>query len=279
MAGDVLLVRVRPWETRVALVDRNGRLQDFQLYRDRVTGAAGDVFLGRVRAVSTALDAAFVDIGQDRDGFLGLAEARPRPHAGPDASRDRISDHVHEGQAVLVQVLAEARADKGAKLTRRVNVAGGHCVLTPGDPGVRISKRVADETERGRLRALVSPLLATKEGVVVRSAAQHITEAALKEELAVLRTRWDAMETRAAHETPPRLLSGETGFAMRFLLDRGWRDVARVVVDDGAAARALEAELTRAVLALPGGVRRHGGGGGDIFAAHGVADELAALLD
>lgn len=281
MAGDTLVVRVRPGETRVALVDAGGRLKDFAVYRDgggRGAGLVGDVILGRVKKVIPAMEAAFVDIGADRDGFLALPEARPQAHTGSEAARDRISDYVHEGQALTVQVLSAARDGKGAKLTRRISLTGAHVVLTPGDPGIRVSKRIRDEAERNRLRAVLSGLLQSGEGCVIRSGADGAGDKPIRTELETLRVRWADMAAQAQAETPPFALSGERSAAAQFLSDSGWAGLAKIVIDDGLAAQALEGELAHLGALPDGGIERHSTAG-DVFEAQGLADEVEGLLN
>ena len=285
MPTDTLIVRVRPGEIRLALLDtKKHQLKDFALYRGQVSGRAGgpgaqvgEVYLGRVKKVLPAMEAAFVDIGQSREGFLGLSDARPQQQMGASAVRDRISDYVREGEAIWVQVLAEARDDKGAKLSRRISVTGSLCVLTPGDPGVRVSKRVGDEVERNRLRACIVGALKNGDGCVMRSGAQGATEAALRGEIELLRARWVELQERAAGATPPKRLSAEDLAPVQFLTETGVAGLAKIVVDDSGLAAALALELEKLGVALPGGVERHVGAS-DVFQALGIADEVAGLL-
>ncbi|MBL4615210.1 MAG: ribonuclease E/G [Magnetovibrio sp.] len=278
MALDHMIVRVRPGETRIACTDGDGVLKDFALYRDQSTGLVGDVFLARVKKVVPAMEAAFVDIGDERDGFLGLADARPQPHMGGLSARDRISDYMHEGQAVMVQVLAAAREGKGAKLTCRVNVTGAFLVLTPNDPGIRVSKRISDDAERSRLRTLLSGQLQHSEGCVIRSGAKGVGEKSIHAEVALLRACWTDLQGHANTHTPPALLSGGALPAVQFLTQNGHHNLAKIVIDDPATAHKVEAELDRLGVVPNGGVERHLGGG-DVFEATGVADQVAALMD
>jgi len=276
---DTLIVRVRPGETRIARADADGRLKDFAIYRDQSVGLIGDVLLGRVKKVIPAMEAAFVDIGADRDGFLALPEARPQQYmGGGDAPRDRISDHVHEGEAVLVQVLAASRDGKGPKLTRRVNVTGVFLVLTPNDPGIRVSKRIRDEAERNRLRALLTGLLGEREGCVVRSGAEGAGQRTLQGEINLLRARWADMQTYAAQQTPPALVSGDVSPALQFLTENGHGGLNKIVVDDPVTAGRLEADLEKRDALPSGGVERHPARG-DIFESQGIADEVAGLMN
>ena len=284
MPSDTLIVRVRPGEVRLALKDAKSKLKDFAVYRTQSGGAgaqpaqAGDVFLGRVKKVAPAMEAAFIDIGQAREGFLGLSDARPQQQMGRSAVRDRISDYVREGEAVVVQVQAEARDDKGAKLSRRISVTGSLCVLTPGDPGVRVSKRIADDVERNRLRTAITGALADGNGCVLRSGAAGASAAALKGEVELLRARWGELQERAAAQRPPARLSADDLAVVQFLTESGVAGIAKIVVDDAAMAAALGEELEKLGVAVPDGVERHLGNT-DVFEALGVADEVADLLD
>jgi len=281
MPTDVLIVRVRPGETRVVRVDAQAHLKDFAVYRGTSAdqgGQVGGVYLGRVKKIVPALAAAFVDIGLEYDSFLGLGDARPQPHMGGEKPRDRISDYVHEGEALLVQVLVAARDDKGAKVSRRISVTGVYCVLTPGDPGVRVSKRIQDDVERIRLRTLVGEDLHSDEGCVLRSAARGASTLTIRRELELLRALWQDLVRRADGARAPLLLSGQGTPVEQFLAEGGLSGVGKIVIDDPAMARAVENELMD-VNALPiGHVVRHPGGG-DVFVDLGVADEVADLLE
>ncbi|MCW8915518.1 MAG: ribonuclease E/G [Magnetovibrio sp.] len=274
---DSLVVRVRPGETRIARVDTDGRLKDFAVYREQRSGLVGDVFLGRVKKVVPNLEAAFIDIGGERDGFLGLAEARPQPHMGGEAPRDRISDYVHEGQAVMVQVVAAARDDKGAKLTRRVNVTGAFLVLTPGDPGIRVSKRIGDETERSRLRTVLSGALSGQEGCVIRSGAKGARDKAVAGELSMLRARWAELESKAANALPPLIISADVPPVLQYLTENGHGGVSKIIVDDAVVAQTLEQDLSH-LGAMPSGGVECATSHLDIFDVAAIADDVAMLI-
>ena len=273
-----LIVRIRPGETRIARKGEDGRLQDFAVYRDQSAGLVGDVFLGRVKKVIPAMEAAFVGIGADRDGFLALPEARPQPHMGGETPRDRIADYVHEGEAVLVQVVAASRDGKGPKLTRRVNVTGAFLVLTPNDPGIRVSKRIRDDAERNRLRALLTGLLKGDEGCVVRSGAEGAGAKTLQGEIALLRARWADIGGHAAGQTPPALVSGDVPATVQYLTENGHGGISKIVVYDPLTAGQLEKDLQLLDALPPGGVER-APTSSDVFELQGVADEVASLMN
>jgi len=281
MVADVLIARVRPGETKVARMDANQNLKDFAVYRSAQSdglGHVGGLYLGRVKKVVPALEAAFVDLGTDRNGFLGLAEARPQPHMAGKSLGDRISDYVQEGDAILVQVLAAARDDKGPKITRRLSIAGAHCVLNPGDPGVRLSKRIKDETERSRLRVMFSGMVSDTIGCVVRSCAMGMAEETLVREMGLLRTLWDDLQSRADNTTPPTFMSGQETPVLQFLSEGGFSGLNKIVIDDPVLATTVIDELTALAKMPKGGVERHTGGS-DVFVDFALADDIEAVLD
>lgn len=280
MPTDTLIVRVRPGETQMARIDGADHLKDFSVFRAAQVdglGQVGGIYLGRVKKVAPALEAAFIDLGTDRNGFLGLAEARPQAHMGGKALNDRITDHVHEGEAILVQVLAAARADKGPKISRRISIAGAHCILTPGDPGLRLSKRIRDDQERTRLRTLVVGKLSADFGCVVRSCAIGVKEDVLEREISMLKARWDDLQTRITKSNPPNFLSGQDTPPVQFLSEGGFSGLAKIVVDDPTTVTSVAAELKTLGMMPPGGVVRHSGGE-DVFGTFGIADDVADIL-
>ncbi|MFQ5766154.1 MAG: hypothetical protein ACE5GT_14635, partial [Rhodospirillales bacterium] len=147
MAIDQVLISKGPGETRVALLSGD-RLTELWVARTGRDSLVGNIYLGRVKAALKGLDAAFVDIGEDRAGFLALPEARPPEVAAGLATGaaggagDRIGDYVSEGDGVLVQVSRDPIEDKGAKLTTHVNLAGVRLVLRPDQPGVTVARRI-----------------------------------------------------------------------------------------------------------------------------------------
>ena len=161
-----ILISCSPGEVRIAELS-DGELTGLTLHRDGQETLVGDIYLGRVEAVIHNLQAAFVDIGLERSGYLALAEVRPR-----DATDDAIGDYLNEGDAVVVQVTRDPEAGKGAKLTARPVLSGRDLVFTPGQPGISISRRIADAEERDRLAAVMEGQDDAAGGFILRTAAE-----------------------------------------------------------------------------------------------------------
>ncbi len=196
-------------------------------------------------------------------------------HGGPDEAGDAISDHVHEGEAIIVQVLADAREGKGAKLTRRIKMVGEQLVYSPLEAGARVSARINDKSERARLKAIGESLIegVGLGGVVVRSAAEGAALDSLSAELDTLKARWLELKKTAGTAKPPQRLSLKAGalsrYLARYLEQAGRGGIARMVsdghVDNGehGAEKHVEKHAARE----------------DIFRAFAVEDEIASLLN
>ena len=266
MSEQTVLVRSRPGETRIARIDDKSVLVDFAVYRDGSDGAAGlvgEVFLGRVRRVVPAMEAAFVDIAQGKDAFLGLSDARIQPHFGPDEAGDKISDHVHEGQAVMVQVLIDARETKGAKITMRVNITGDMIVFSPGGGGsARVSSRIKNKAERKRLLGLAEKMLEGEHTIIVRSAAEGADEKDLTVELESLKNKWAQLSEMSSNAKAPEHLPVNENALEKYLKDTGRKSVTRILSDDASFD----------------GCEHFSTGDGDIFKKFNIADQVAGLL-
>src|SRR5258706_11781440 len=171
-----VLINAGAGETRVAQVE-DGKLQE--LFCDRMIGLdegpirkrgadrrghslVGNIILGRVQRVLPGMQAAFVDIGLERAGFLGAREARCLADLpGFDEEKGpKIGDCVHEGEEILVQVVKDPIGEKGARLSANITIPGRLAVLVPNTPGVALSRRIEDEDERARMLALGEAMIA-----------------------------------------------------------------------------------------------------------------------
>jgi Rne/Rng family ribonuclease len=220
----VLLLTAGPGEARAALVEDED-IVELRVERE-AAAHAGEVCLGRVVTVLPGMQAALLDIGAERPALL------ERKHALAP---------FHEGQKLIVQVVREARAEKGAAVTARLALGGALLALTPGRPGVR----VPTEQQGDVLRRALAPLLGEDEGVNLREAASGAEAAALEADLARLRTRWSAIRSRADAASPGPLEQAPTPL----------QRLARATFEEWAP-RSIEAESPRiaAELRAVGGI-------------------------
>ncbi len=233
-AIDRLICHVMPRAFLMALV-AGGRLVELQISRrDKISLVEG-IFLGRVERVMPELDAAFIDIGIGRSGFL-----RADDRAG-------IDDWPPPGAPVLVQVRADnPDSDKGPRLSMNVAVSGRYLVFHPMGSGVSFSRRIEGEAERERLAAHVAPLL--EGGVILRTAAAGVGPELLQEDATRVLERWERARRHALDAPPPADITarmpGERDPIARVLRDHG-HSLEEIILDDRALARALQDEMDR----------------------------------
>ena len=230
---DRLICQVLPRAFLMALT-AEGRLVELQVVRRDRPSLVDGVYLGRLERVMADLDAAFVDIGTGRSGFL-RAEDRAGIDGWPPA-----------GAPVLVQARAEGDGDKGPRLSMNIAVTGRYLVYHPLGSGVSFSRRIDGESERERLAGHVAELL--EGGIVLRTAAAGAPAAVLQADAARVTERWEAMRRLALEVSPPADLSaripGERDPIERMLRDHG-AGLEEVILDDRAMARALQDEMDR----------------------------------
>ena len=275
-AQEWLLVDVTGFETRVARM-RDGELRELHLERADAVSLTGDIYYGEVRRVVPSVQAAFVDIGQPRLGFL-----RRRDVVGEDADGRGIDGLAHQGQRLLVQVTRDALNGKGTRLTTNVALTGRHLVLLPLDTQIRVSRRVTDEAERTRLRDLAEAVAADLEvrcGCIVRTAAATASDERIRAEFEFLLRQWREVGRRLAEgpNPPTRILAGPP-LAIRILRDLPSESLDSVVVNDAAAFAATREYATEHLPQLRGRIRRYDGSP-PLFDAYGVEAAINRALD
>ena len=230
---DRLICHVLPDAFLMALV-ADGRLVELQIVRRDRPSRVESVFLGRLERVMPDLDAAFVDIGIGRSGFL-RAEDRAGLDGWPPA-----------GAPMLVQVRNDSDGDKGPRVSMNLAVTGRYLVYHPVGSGVGFSRRIEGESERDRLRAHVEGLL--EGGIVLRTAAQGAAADVLRADALQVTERWEKLRRLAFDAQPPADLSSripaEGDPIARMLRDHG-ASLEEVILDDRAMARALQDEMDR----------------------------------
>jgi len=299
MSKDVL-INAGAGEIRVAVVE-NGRLQDLMLERTiglddgprRKSGGRsghsliGNIILGRVQRVLPGMQAAFVDVGLERAGFLGAREARCLADLpGYDEDRTpKIGDCVREGEEVLVQVVKDPIGEKGARLSANITIPGRLCVMVPNTPGVALSRRIEEEGERDRMLALGEAIIAEGgdrlvpgAGYILRTAASEATLADLREDAERLAESWRPVLAKRQSARAPATLYHDLDPVERTMRDTVRSDTNRVVIDDAAAVEAARAYCRRAMPEAEAKVELFTGPG-SLFDAHNLEEEIERLTD
>ncbi|MGB2598904.1 MAG: Rne/Rng family ribonuclease [Candidatus Omnitrophota bacterium] len=244
--GREILINVGPAEKRVAILE-DGKMVDFFMERESLEHYAGSIYKGRVSSIIPGIEAAFVDIGMAKNGFLHVSDVidkssvlkeilpeedeatfKTAPKKGPV----KIKDILKTGEEMMVQVVKEAIGTKGPRLTTYISLPGRYLVLTPHDEGVGVSRRISDKEERKRIRAIISKIkFPEKMGCIVRTVAEKRTEKELQGELRYLMGLWEKVKTRTEKQKAPVTVYEEYGIVLRMIRDVFTEDVKQLVVD------------------------------------------------
>lgn len=285
-----ILVNVTPRETRVAVVE-NGMLQELHIERGWRRGVVGNIYKGRVQRVMPGMQAAFVDIGLDRAAFLHANDI-VRPAAVLTASAEGeealppppvqarpILDLVREGQDIVVQVVKDPIGSKGARLTTQLSIPSRYLVLLPQSRVIGVSSRIEDETERARLKGLVSEFAGGGEqGYIVRTNAEGQPAEALAEDIAYLSRVWALVEDHTQGTRVGACIYEDLSLPMRAVRDLIRRDVEKVKVDSRETCDRLRIFAAQYMPGLAEKIE-HYSGARPIFDLYGVEDEIQHALE
>ncbi|HSO98767.1 MAG TPA: Rne/Rng family ribonuclease [Solirubrobacteraceae bacterium] len=302
-----VLVSVDRGETRVALLEATGTLAERQpgsssrrrrrtknpaagynvaeLYLERRGNRSivGNIYKGRVDNVLAGLEAAFVDIGLEKNGFLHVDEIvmpgveAPRRGRGTGKDSRQITDLLKPGQEVVVQVVKDPLKTKGARLSMDLTIAGRYMVLAPFGEGVGVSRRLEDK-ERERLRKQAAKLSLQGSGAIIRTAAQGAMRADLERELLYLFKLNEVLQKRVEGTTAPALVFQEADLSVRVVRDIYSAEFERAVVDDPKQHHRLVSFFSRTAPDLVEHVELWENEEKPLFEAYGVEQVLESTL-
>ena len=239
----------------------------------------GNVYLGRVQNVLPSMEAAFVDIGKGRNAVLyagevnwdaaGISETQPR----------KIEMVLKTGQPVLVQVTKDPIGQKGARLTSQISLPGRYVVYVPGGGMSGISKRLP-ESERTRLKAILKNLIPEEAGVIVRTAAEGVSEEELTNDVARLKAQWEDIYQKSENPNfhAPALLLSEPDLAVRVIRDIFNEDFRKLTIQGNEAWEEISSYLGSIAPELVSKLEKYTGTG-DLFADFRVEEQLAKAFD
>ena len=230
-----LLLNVTPSETRVAMIE-GGALQEIHVERDARRGIVGNIYKGRVSRVLPGMQAAFVDIGLEKAAFLHASDIVPHTECVAENEKKQfqvrdISELVRQGQDIVVQVVKDPLGTKGARLTTDITLPSRYLVFMPGASHVGVSQRIDSESERNRLKKVVSHYCDEHGGFIIRTAAEGADSNELAQDAAFLKRLWlKVLERRGKHKARTRLY-GELCLSQRILRDFVGTELSRIQVD------------------------------------------------
>ena len=208
----------------IAAVMENGKVSEFYVHRGEII--LGDVYLAQVENILPSIEAAFVNVGSDKMGFL---------HAQDIPGKGALQDKVKPKQKIVVQVVKEPVGHKGPRVTTEISLPGRFLVLMPNEGGINVSKKITSAKERARLKSVVNLLKPVGVGIIVRTEAEGQTEADIQEDLEILLEKWNNIVTSAESMTPPNLLYRDQDLLYRVIREACNEDTQEIIVDTGFA--------------------------------------------
>jgi ribonuclease G len=249
-----LLISVDVGEQRVAVVE-DDRVAEAYLERPERRSIAGNIYLGVVDNVLPGMEAAFIEIGLEKNGFLYVDEVVVPELEGRSHGR-KIQDLLSRGQQVLVQAVKDPMKSKGARLTTEISLPGRFVVFVPSGEGLGVSRRLED-AERTRLRDILKNLEVKQGGVIVRTAAEGASAEDIERDLVFLQRLWKTIEARAKSAKAPALVYQEAELPLRVVRDLFTDDFERAVVDHDRTYRRIVGYLKKTSPHMVDRVQRH----------------------
>lgn len=257
-----ILINSRRYEVRIALVE-NGNLTEFHLQRPTEKGLMGNIYLGRVVRVLPGMQAAFVDIGLERTGFLYVDDIYVPPSQRrqltsalngssvsnsaapveqlekPSVQGFKIEDLISEGQEIMAQISKDPIGTKGARLTCQITLPGRNLVFIPQTDHIGISRKIEDEDTRTSLRTMIEELRPEEVGFIVRTVAESAPQEDIKADMEFLMLLWDEIRGRASTEKVPSLIYEDLDITLRSVRDLFTSDVDYLIIDNEKSYDAL----------------------------------------
>jgi ribonuclease G len=278
-----LLINVTPSESRVALIE-NGLLQEIHIERHTKKGFVGNIYRGKVSRVLPGMQAAFVDIGQDKAAFL---------HASDIVIHNEIMDEVEEpqferqdidiralirdGQDIVVQVVKDPIGTKGARLTTDITLPSRYLVFMPSVSHIGVSQRIEDEQERERLKSLMRDFEAEEGGYILRTAAEGVNGEELKQDAEFLKRLWAKIQSRMTRRSS-NVLYEDLPLARRVLRDFVGTALDKIRIDSKLSFNEIN-DYTKEYAPELNKLLEHYPGDRPIFDLYDVENEAQRALD
>jgi ribonuclease G len=274
--SEEILINITPPETRVAVVE-NGVVQEIIIERTDRCGLVGNVYRGRICRVLPGMQAAFVDIGLERAAFLHASDIvglEGEPH------NELITELVHDGDTLIVQVVKDPLGTKGARLTTNISIASRYLVFMPNFSGIGVSQKIDSEDERRRLRDILQQYVKnhTKHGgYIARTAAETVSEEALQRDMAFLAKLWQGIHERYLSDDEVGLIHDDLPLTLRALRDLVTPEVERVRIDSRQTLQRARVFAANYISEIAERIEGYDGER-PLFDLYGVEDEIQKAL-
>ncbi len=263
---------------QIAVIEDSVMVEHY-VNRNANVSYVGNVYLGRVQNVLPSMEAAFVDIGKGRNAVLYAGEVNWDAAGISESEPRKIEMVLKTGQPVLVQVTKDPIGQKGARLTSQISLPGRYVVFVPGGGMSGISKRLP-ESERTRLKAILKTLIPEEAGVIVRTAAEGVSEVELTADVERLKAQWEDIYQKSVNPNfhAPALLLSEPDLAVRVIRDIFNEDFRKLIIQGNEAWDEITSYLGSIAPELMPKIEKYAGKA-DLFADYRVEEQLAKAFD
>jgi ribonuclease G len=294
--SEEILINVTPQETRVAVIE-NGILQELHVERSESRGIVGNIYKGKVVRILPGMQAAFIEINEQRTAFLHKADIfsaqdieldKDQPGDEKDnfditepVKQVPIQETLHEGQSIIVQVIKDPLGDKGARLTTELTIPARHLVYLPFSEHIGVSQKISDPDERERLRGLLNEIvheLGATGGYIVRTVAESVSRDELVEDIQFLVKLWKRIQLRIKEPGFTGLAHKDIPLILRTMRDLVHDDIERVRIDSNLAYNNAREFIDEIIPAIKPKLEQYRGSR-PIFDLFSIEDEINKALE
>ncbi|MFV2060163.1 MAG: ribonuclease G [Gammaproteobacteria bacterium] len=281
--SDELLINITPQETRVAYVE-NGVLQEVHIERERKRGLVGNIYTGKVNRVLPGMQAAFIDIGLNRTAFLHASDIISKISSTEENNESQIetpiTELLHEGQKIKVQVLKDPIGSKGARLTTQISIPSRYLVYMPNNNHIGLSQKIENEEERLRLKDIIANQ--TEEdhsgGYIVRTVAEGISSKLIIADMLFLQRMWKSVLDKENKNSKIALIHEDFPLVMRTMRDLVGTDFEKVRIDSKETHIKVSKFASKFIPDLDKKIEYYPGER-PIFDIYGIEDEIQKAME
>lgn len=248
-----ILVNVDKQRNKTIVVVENGRLVEKYQENDGAERLEGNIYIGKVQNVLLGMQAAFVDIGKEKNTFIHIRDVMPKAsnetgNKNEPLNKYNIKDYIRTEMPILVQVKKDSTSKKGARVSTHMNISGRYIVLMPNSEFITASKKIEDIKEKNRLLNIVKPIVPKGYGIIIRTSAEGKNETEIKEDLDKLIKKWQNIlekynNLKKQKTFIPKIIYKNQGIIEKLILDLVDKELTRVITNDETTYAEIEKDI------------------------------------
>lgn len=248
-----ILVNVNKQRNKTIVVVENGRLVEKYQENDGAERLEGNIYIGKVQNVLLGMQAAFVDIGKEKNTFIHIRDVMPKAsnetgNKNEPLNKYNIKDYIRTEMPILVQVKKDSTSKKGARVSTHMNISGRYIVLMPNSEFITVSKKIEDIKEKNRLLNIVKPIVPKGYGIIIRTSAEGKNETEIKEDLDKLIKKWQNIlekynNLKKQKTFIPKIIYKNQGIIEKLILDLVDKELTRIIANDETTYAEIEKDI------------------------------------